>query len=68
MFMSNNGSIDLVSLANFQSKELGTILALLEKGPTIVPKILTQLDASGPLGSEVKYWHDQAVVALNTIP
>jgi hypothetical protein len=40
---------------NFDKKELGVILALLERGPFIIPKILAELEASGgSVGRDVK--------------
>ena len=43
-------------------------LALLEKGPTVVPKIIAQLDASGSIGRDVKMWYEQAKAELETVP
>jgi hypothetical protein len=38
-----------------------------EKGPTIVPKIIAQLDASGSTGQSVKAWYEQAKAELDTV-
>jgi hypothetical protein len=67
--VSDNGSLDIVQLFNFEKKELGVVLALLEKGPAIVPKIIAQLDASGgSTGRAVKMWYEQAKAELDTVP
>lgn len=41
----------------------------LEHGPTIVPRILAELEASdGSVGRDVKSWYDQAKAELDTVP
>jgi hypothetical protein len=66
---TGNGSLDVITLSNFKSRELGTILALLEKGPTLVAQIVAQLnDESGPLGAEVVHWYNECRSALGTVP
>jgi hypothetical protein len=44
------------------------VLALVEKGPTIVPKLIAQLNASGSMGQAVKMWYEQAKAELETVP
>ena len=68
--MANNGSINIADLYNFQNKELGVLLALVEKGPTIVPKIIAQLNAaeSGSMGKGIKMWYETAKVELERVP
>ena len=66
--MSDNGSLDIVQQFNFEKKELGVVLALVEKGPAVVPKIIAQLDASGSIGRDVKMWYEQAKAELETVP
>ena len=45
------------------------VLALVEKGPTIIPKIIAQLNASGSTGQAVKMWYEAAKkVELETVP
>ena len=45
------------------------VLALVEKGFTIVPKIIAQLDASGgSIGRDTKAWYEQAKAELETAP
>ena len=66
--MSANGSVDIIQLFNFEKKELGVVLALLEKGPTIVPEIIAQLAASGPLWQDVPAWYREAKAELDSVP
>ena len=44
------------------------VLALVEKGPTIVPKLIAQLNASGSIGRDTKAWYEQAKAELETVP
>ena len=66
--MSDNGSIDIVQLFDFDKRQLGVILALVEKGPTIVPKMIAQLNASGSMGQAVRASYDEASAEVETVP
>jgi hypothetical protein len=65
---TDNGSLDIVQLFNFDKKQLGVVLALIEKGPTIVPKMIAQLNASGSTGQGVRAAYDEAKAELETVP
>ena len=45
--MSDVETVNLIELFDFDKKQLGVILALLERGPSIVPQILAQLESEG---------------------
>jgi hypothetical protein len=66
MAMSDNGSLDIVEQFNFKKKELGVVLALAEKGPSVVSKLLAQLGESGE--QDVVMWYEQAKAALDSVP
>jgi hypothetical protein len=66
---SGNASLDLAVLMLSQNTntQLGILLAIAEQ-PTVIPKLLKQLETSGPLGREIFGRYRQARDLLNTVP
>ena len=65
---TNFGTIDTLELLSWDPRTLGVLMAMVEAGPTVVAKMVTQCAVAGQHGSEILAWYQQAKAELESIP
>jgi hypothetical protein len=68
MTTTGNGALDLavMMLSDDSNAQLGVVLAVAQE-PEIIPKLLAQLERSGPLGQQVLARYTEARNLLETV-